>query len=66
VLAVVVLDAAAIVVHRVAGVEGWTSGRQQAFTGGWVAVTLAVVSVFLSRIRATRIRARRARAAGRR
>jgi hypothetical protein len=66
VLAVVVLDAAAIVVHRVAGVEGWTSGRQQAFTVGWVAVTLAVVSVFLSRIRATRIRARRARAAGRR
>ncbi len=62
VLAVVVLDVAAIVVHRVAGVEGWTSGRQQAFTVAWVALTLAVVSVFLTRIRATRIRARRARA----
>lgn len=62
VLAVVVLDVVAIAIHRFAGVEGWPGERQRVFTIGWVAVTLAVVSVFLQRIRATRVRARRARA----
>jgi hypothetical protein len=62
VLGVVVLDAAAIAVYRLAGVEGWPSGRRNAFTAAWVTLTLVVVSVFLSRIRTARIRARRARA----
>jgi hypothetical protein len=62
VLAVVALDAVFIVVRELVDVARWTEGRQQAFTIVWVALTLAVVSVFLSRIRAARIRARRARA----
>lgn len=62
VLGVVALDTVAIAVYRLAGVERWPAGRQQLFTVAWVALTLVVVSVFLSRIRTARIRARRARA----
>lgn len=63
VLGVVALDAAMIVLHGWLGVEGWPTVRQRAFTVVWVALTLVVVSVFLQRIRAARVRARRARAA---
>lgn len=62
VLAVVALDAAAIALQRALGVDGWPRTRQQAFTVAWVALTLVVVSVFLQRVRVTRVRARRARA----
>jgi hypothetical protein len=62
VLAVLALDVVALAVRHFAGVGGWTEGRQQAFTVAWVALTLALVSVFLTRIRAARVRARRARA----
>ncbi len=62
VLGVVALDVVAIVFYRMAGVEGWPAARRNTFTVVWVALTLAVVSVFLSRIRAARIRARRSRA----
>ncbi len=58
---VVALHAAAIAVHRWAGVAAWPQRRQNLFTVVWVALTLVVVSVFLTRIRAARIRARRAR-----
>jgi hypothetical protein len=62
VLGVVALDAVALTVHRMARVDAWPTGRQQAFTAVWVVLTLVIVSVFLSRIRTARIRARRARA----
>lgn len=65
VLSVVALDAAMLGVKAALGVDGWTRGRQQLFTGVWVAFTLVVVSVFLQRVRVTRVRARRARTEGR-
>lgn len=61
VLGVVALDAVMLGVRRALGVEGWSLGRQQIFTTVWVVLTLGVVSVFLQRIRAARVRARRAR-----
>jgi hypothetical protein len=60
VLSVVALDAVALTFHRLARVDAWPTGRQQAFTLVWVALTLVAVSVFLARIRAARVRARRA------
>lgn len=65
VLGVVALDVVALLAQRWLGVDGWSRGRRQAFTAVWVGLTLVVVSVFLGRMRATRLRARRARAAGR-
>jgi hypothetical protein len=61
VVGVVALDVAMVLLQRALGVDGWTRGRRQAFTAGWVALTLVVVSVSLTRIRALRLRARAAR-----
>lgn len=65
VLGVLALDVAMLLLKRALGVDGWPLRRQQAFTVAWVALTLAVVGMFLGRIRTARVRARRARAAGR-
>ena len=65
VLGVVALDLAMLGLKAALGVDAWPLRRQQLFTGVWVALTLAVVLVFLQRIRVTRVRARRARAGGR-
>ncbi len=62
---VIALDVGMVALKQALGVDGWTRGRQQAFTAVWVALTLVIVSVFLGRIRTARVRARRARAAGR-
>jgi hypothetical protein len=59
---VIALDVVALALKAWLGVDDWPSGRQRAFTVGWVAVTLLVVSVFLQRIRVARVRARRSRA----
>lgn len=64
VLGVVVLDAVAIGLHRWLVVDAWPPQRRMLFTLAWTAATLVIVGVVLSRIRATRIRARRARMRG--
>ena len=61
VLGVVALDVVMLGVRAALGVEGWPLRRQQVFTAVWVGLTLAVVIVFLQRIRAARVRSRRAR-----
>lgn len=61
VVSILVLDAAVYGVRQALGVTSWPLGRQQVFTAVWVGLSLVVVSVFLQRIRAARVRARRAR-----
>ena len=61
VLGIVVLDVLMYGVRQALGVTSWPLGRRQVFTAVWVGLSLVVVSVFLQRIRATRVRTRRAR-----
>ena len=62
VVGVVVLDVAALVLKSRLLVDDWPSQRRLLFTGVWMAATLVIVATSLARIRATRIRARYARA----
>lgn len=64
VVGVVVLDVVAVALHRWLGVDGWPAQRRMLFTLAWTAATLGVVGVMLSKIRATRLRTRRARRRG--
>ncbi|GJG87255.1 hypothetical protein tb265_24360 [Gemmatimonadetes bacterium T265] len=62
VLAVVVLDAVFLALKSRLVVDAWPSQRRLLFTAVWMIATLAIVMTSLARIRATRVRARYARA----
>jgi hypothetical protein len=62
VVGAIALHAVMFVLHRAVGVDAWPATRRFLFTVVWTALSVAVVGVFLARIRAARIRARRARA----
>lgn len=64
VVAVVVLDVVAIAAYELLDLDQRTGTVRSLFLGGWTLATLAVVLPIMSRIRAARLRARRARAAG--
>jgi hypothetical protein len=59
VLLVLALDAAAIAIYSLAGLEHATSGTRTAFTVGWTLLTLAIVAPSLRAIRRARLEARR-------
>jgi cytochrome bd-type quinol oxidase subunit 1 len=63
VLAVVALDVVAIGAYELLRIEARDSLTRQLYMGGWTLVTLVVVLTFMARIRAARLRARRARSA---
>ena len=62
VLAVIVLDAAALALKSRLHVDEWPSQRRLLFTAVWMIATLVIVAGSLARIRAVRVRARHARA----
>lgn len=64
VLGVAAVHAAAIALYYVLGVEQRPPAYRRIFTGVWMLAALPVVLVGLARIRAARLRARRARRPG--
>jgi hypothetical protein len=65
-LGVLAVHALGIAFYYALGVEQRPSNFRRIFAGLWIAATLPVVLVGLSRIRAARLRARHARRAARR
>lgn len=61
VIGIVVLDALVLVVKSRLLVDAWPMQRRMLFTAAWMMATLAIVMTSLARIRAIRVRARRAR-----
>ena len=64
VIGVVAVHALAITLYYALDVPQRPTNFRRVFTGVWMVATLPVVLVGLSRVRAARIRARRARRAG--
>ena len=62
ILTVAVVDVLVIALYQYLGIEGRADRVRTFFTGAWILLTLLIVLHFLGKIRATRIRARRARA----
>jgi hypothetical protein len=65
VVAVLVLHGAMIALYYGLRIEARPPQQRTVFLVAWTALSLVVVLVYLARVRATRLRARRARAAGR-
>ena len=61
---VVVLDVVAIALYFGLHVMSATPRTQAMFAGAWIGLTLVIVLVWLGKIRAARLRARRARIVG--
>ncbi len=64
-IGVLAVHAIAIALYYALGVEQRPPTFRKVFTGIWMVATLPVVIVGLTRIRATRLRARQARRSGR-